>query len=123
MELSPMSAVEHVKEVADLIRKFNDIDLNRRILNLETEVIDLTRDKRRADERIEVLEKTLKLQKELKFKAPFYWSEGDATPHCPACWEARLVAVHVVNSAVVGGHRHLRCPACKESFPKTQVGF
>ena len=30
-----MSAVEHVKEVAELIKKFNDIELNRRILNLE----------------------------------------------------------------------------------------
>jgi hypothetical protein len=69
MELLPMSAVEHVKEVAELIRKFNDIDLNKRILNLETEVIGLTRDKRRADERIEELERALKFQHELKYVA------------------------------------------------------
>jgi hypothetical protein len=30
-----MGAVENVKEVADLIRKFNDIELNRRSLTLE----------------------------------------------------------------------------------------
>lgn len=43
-----MGAVENVKEVADLIKKFNDIDLNRRILNLENEVLDLSRDKARS---------------------------------------------------------------------------
>jgi hypothetical protein len=43
-----MGAVENTKEVADLVKKFNDIELNRRILNLENE--DLSRDKRRAEE-------------------------------------------------------------------------
>jgi hypothetical protein len=43
-----MGAVENIKEVADLVKKFNDIELNRRILNLENE--DLSRDKRRAEE-------------------------------------------------------------------------
>ena len=43
-----MGAVENIKEVADLVKKFNDIELNRRILNLENE--DLSRDNRRAEE-------------------------------------------------------------------------
>ena len=41
-----------MKDVADLVKKFKDIELNRRILNLENEVLDLSRDKRRADARI-----------------------------------------------------------------------
>jgi len=87
-----MGAVEHVKEVADLIRKFNDIDLNRRILNLENEVLDLSRDKRRAEEKVEELERTLKFKGELKFKEPFYWLGEDQTPYCPACWEDARIA-------------------------------
>jgi hypothetical protein len=43
-----MGAVENVKEIADLIGKFQDNEFNRRILKLEEEVIDLTRDERRA---------------------------------------------------------------------------
>lgn len=82
-----MGAVENVKEIADLIGKFHDIELNRRILKLEEEVLDPTRDKRRAEEKVEELERALKFKAELKFKEPFYWLEGDKTPYCPVCWE------------------------------------
>lgn len=54
-----MGAVENVKEIADLIGKFHDIELNRRILKLEEQVLDLTRDKRRAEEKVEELERKI----------------------------------------------------------------
>jgi len=71
-----MGVVENMKDVADLIKKIGDIELNRKILTLETEVLDLTRDKRRADEKVEELERALKFKNELKFKDPYYWREG-----------------------------------------------
>jgi chaperonin cofactor prefoldin len=54
-----MGVVENMKDVSDLVKKFNDIELNRRILTLENEVLDLSRDKRRAEEKVEELERTL----------------------------------------------------------------
>jgi hypothetical protein len=109
-----MGAVENVKEVADLIKKFNDIDLNRRILNLENEVLDLSREKRRADERVDELERALRLQKQLTFKAPFYWLEGDDAPYCPGCWESKKLAVHLARNPIHVGQRV--CPACKHAY-------
>lgn len=113
-----MGAVENIKEVADLVKKFNDIELNRRILTLENEVLDLSREKRRAEERIEELERTLKFQKELYFYEPFYWMKGDKTPYCPSCWETKATAVHITF-----GHDHQQplgstwqCPSCKHIF-------
>ncbi len=44
-----MGAVENVKEIAEMIGKFHDIELNRRILKLEEEVLDISRAKRRAE--------------------------------------------------------------------------
>jgi hypothetical protein len=82
-----MGVVENMKDVADLVKKFNDIDLNRRILDLENEVLDLARAKRRGEERIEALERTLKFKGSLAFKEPFYWLNGDNVPFCPNCWE------------------------------------
>src|SRR5258708_19138291 len=90
-----MGAAEYVKDVAEFVKKFNDIELNRRILKLEEEVIDLTREKRRADEKVEELERALRFRGELVFKEPFYYLEGDSTPYCPACWEAKRSAVHL----------------------------
>ncbi len=119
-----MGAVENVKEIADLIGKFHDIELNRRILKLEEEVLDLTRDKRRAEEKIEELEKTLRLKKELNFKEPFYWLEGDKTPFCPACWEGKNQAVHVVFVFEQEKVTRWDCPACKHMYMvKKNRGF
>jgi len=67
-----MGAIETVKEVADLIGRLHDIDLSRRILKLEEEIIELTRGKRRSDEKIEELERVLKFRGELRFREPFY---------------------------------------------------
>jgi hypothetical protein len=109
-----MGVVENMKDVADLVKKFNDIDLNRRILNLENEVLDLSRDKRRAEERIAELERALKFDKELKFKAPFYFADGDVTPYCPGCWESKKMAIHVVQHQQ---YMHLRqCTSCKHTY-------
>jgi hypothetical protein len=111
-----MGAVENVKEIADLISKFHDIELNRRILKLEEEVIDLTRDKRRAEEKVEQLERTLKLKAELVFKEPFYWLGADQTPYCPVCWEDKHKPIHVRYHNSLNGKQHWGCPNCKTSF-------
>jgi hypothetical protein len=113
-----MSIVENVKAVADLVKQYENMDLNRKILNLETEVLDLTRDKRRADHKIEELEEAPRFKEKLTYKAPYYWLEGDSDPYCSNCWSTKRVAVHVIQT-----HREhslateLRCPSCKQLYP------
>jgi hypothetical protein len=112
-----MGVVENMKDVADFVKKFNDIELNRRILKLEEEVLDLSREKRRAEERIEELERALKLQKELVFKPPFYYVEGETTPYCPNCWESKRIAIHLHRARKpppIGDV--MECPSCKHDY-------
>jgi hypothetical protein len=111
-----MGAAEYVKDVAEFVKKFNDIELNRRILKLEEEVIDLTRDKRRADEKVEELERALKFSKELVLKDGFYWLEGDTTGFCTACWDAKHLAVHVKRLPLPVEHHRFQCPHCKALY-------
>ena len=61
----PLGAVESVKEIADLIGKLHDTALNRRILELAEEVAALTREKRRADHRVEELAWASKFKSDL----------------------------------------------------------
>lgn len=89
-----MGAVENVKDIAGLIRKFNDIDLNRRILELEEGVMDLTRDKRRAEDRIDELERGLKFKGEVVVKDGLYWVGNDG-PYCTACRDAKKMAIRL----------------------------
>jgi len=112
-----MGVVENMKDVADLIKKLGDIDLNRRILNLEEEVLDLSREKRRADEKVEELERALNLKQNLLFEDNYYYIQrGDAKegPYCSACWDRNknLIRIH---SGMFG----YGCPVCiKETATK-----
>ena len=112
-----MGAVENIKELAELVKKFNDIELNRRILTLESEVLDLSREKRRAEEKVEQLEQKLKFSKELTFKEPSYWLEGDSTPYCSGCWESSKLAIHLNRVSLpwpVGNV--MQCPSCRNNY-------
>lgn len=114
-----MGVVENMKDVADLVKRFNDIELNRRILNLENEVLDLSRDKRRAEERVEELERTLKEQ--VTFDEPYFWLKGDATPYCPGCWENGHKAVHLVFASDNQRYARHDCPVCKQEYVISSV--
>jgi hypothetical protein len=116
-----MGAVENIKEVADLVKKFNDIELNRRIVKLEDEVIDLTRNKRRADDKVEELERALKFNAELKFKDPYYWLDGDPSPYCAGCWDAKKLPVHIVTVKHPLTHDQKQCPSCKHIYDRGQL--
>jgi|SRR5712664_1917615 len=111
-----MGILDEMKEIGDLIKKAGDIELYRRINKLEGEVINLTRDKRSAEERAEELERTLKFKAELAFKEPFYWLGADQTPYCPVCWEDKHKAIHVRYHNSLNAKQHWQCPNCKSSF-------
>lgn len=79
-----MGIVENIKDAADLAKKVGDLELYRKIVHLEGEVMDLTREKRQAEQKIEDLQKQLALKAKMTFKQPFYYQEADDVPFC-AC--------------------------------------
>jgi hypothetical protein len=111
-----MGVIENAKEIADLVKKIGDIDLYRKIVALEGEVLDLTREKREAEAKVEELERTLAFAKALQFKEPFYWLDKDETPYCASCWELKHDAVHVVKIWASGGKTRWDCPVCKNGI-------
>ncbi len=78
-----MGIVENIKDAADLAKKIGDIELYRKIVHLEGEVMDLTRDKRQADQKIEELQGKLALQGQMTFRQPFYFQDSDEVPVLP----------------------------------------
>ncbi len=111
-----MSVVDDVGKIAGLIKKIGDVELYKQILTLETEVMELTREKRLADEKVEELERALKFKENLSFDAPFCWLKGDSTPYCAGCWEEKHKAVHVVLYNENSHGAFFNCPVCKHQY-------
>jgi hypothetical protein len=111
-----MGVLDEMKEIGDLIKKAGDIELYRKIVKLEGEVTELTRDKRRAEEKNEELQRALKFKTELEFREPFYWLKGDSVPYCPVCWEDKTKAVHIVYSHRNSHGEYWDCKTCRSSF-------
>jgi hypothetical protein len=111
-----MGVIDDATELVGLIKKVGDADLYRRIVKLEGEVIELTRSNRNSEEKIVEMERALKFSKELTFKAPFYWLDGDNNPYCAGCWDSKHLAIHVTDSWDPVRYSHKECPACKHHY-------
>lgn len=111
-----MDIVGNVKEIADLAKKYNDIEFYRKIVHLEGEVMELTRAKREAEQKVEELQKQLSLKAKMTFRPPFYYQEGDDVPFCPRCFEIETRASHVVFVFDNEDRSRWDCHACKETF-------
>jgi len=108
-----MNIVTELKDIAELVKKMGDIDLYRKIVELEGQVIELTRSNRELIESNEALQESLKMKDNLKFKEPFYYAENDMVPYCPKCWEDDNIAIHMVAYNKSYSYRTYVCPKCK----------
>jgi hypothetical protein len=111
-----MGVIDTVREVADLVKQVGDINLNRKIVTLEKEVHELTRTNIRLETLLTEAQELLQKRKDLKFREPFYYEDGDGTPYCPACWSANNIAVHL--HFVFENQEDTRwdCPHCKHQY-------
>ncbi len=109
-----MSIVSNAKEIADLIKKIGDIDLYRKIVDLEGEIIELTKRNRELEDQVNDLKSLLNTAKKMEFRKPFYYMEGDPTPFCPRCWEAEKLTIHLVDLHTVGSP--WQCKKCSSRY-------
>lgn len=113
-----MSIISNAKEIADVIKKLGDIELYRKIVELEGEIIELTRANHSLELRVEELTRTLTIKQKLTFKAPFYYAENDHVPYCPKCWESESKAIHLVSNGFFEGNHQTQfvCVPCKHTY-------
>jgi len=95
-----MSIIDTLKETVGLMQKIDNIDLYRRMLELQTQVMALFEENRSLKEQ-------LATRAQLKFKKNAYWMNDDG-PFCSRCWDAesKLVRLHQQEGCVP------RCPSC-----------
>lgn len=97
-----------IKNISELIKKYNDLELMKQIVALQIEVFDLQTENL-------ALKKQVTEREKMQRNEPhgYYYKEGDEVPHCPKCWEGDGKAISLpapVPSVDYGSGR--RCRVC-----------
>lgn len=112
-----MSIIDNAKEVASLVKKLGDIELYRKIVELEGEIIELTREKRELEDTVSQLQASQIVISQLEFDSPFYRNADGSELYCARCIESEGRAIHLAKEAELKMRRRVwSCPQCKNQF-------
>lgn len=104
-----MAVLENLRESVSLAQKIDNIPLLRMLLDLQTEVQDLTQQVRELERGRDKLKEALAFRGSLSFENDAYWT-ADEGPFCSRCFDVDGKAVRM-RSGVDPAWAH--CPACK----------
>lgn len=114
--------IPSVESIISLAKHGLTIEAKEKIMELRLSALQRDEEIFELKKQLRELTGQLAIQKDLVFKPPFYYAEGDDTPFCPRCLEKERLAVHVV-SALIQTQRPasltikaLVCPECSVSF-------
>jgi regulator of replication initiation timing len=119
-----MGIVDNFKDLFKIADAANNVDLYKKLSELQTRVMELEDDNRQLRDEKSQLQQTLDLREKMYFKEPFYYQDGDETAFCPACFESnKHEAVHVVFESTNSEATYWRCPACQTDYriPKNRL--
>jgi regulator of replication initiation timing len=78
-----MNILDRAKDVAQAVHEIKSLELSRRIANLHSDIVALVEENVRLNDENKELKETLRLKREMKYKEPFYFVDGDEMPFCP----------------------------------------
>lgn len=85
-----MGIIDHAKDIAKLIKKYNDAELYQKIIDLHDEIFELRENNLKLKEKIKELKEEKKINKKIVFESPFYWlkdGEEKDGPYCQKCYD------------------------------------
>jgi hypothetical protein len=117
--MGPMDAVQGIKEIAELVKRANDIPLYEKIVTLQGQVVELAEERLELYQQNEELKRKADLKAKITFRNPYYYEDGDDVPLCPNCYatsEGRI-RIHLTHPPqdYVGGHGR-KCHSCETVF-------
>ncbi|MBN2483640.1 MAG: hypothetical protein JXD21_05525 [Candidatus Omnitrophica bacterium] len=109
-----MGLYENFKDVVGVVQKLDNIELYQKILNIQTQALELSNSNTEKDKKIRELEKQLDDSQKMKFDGKFYYIEGEEYPYCPGCGGSKKRKTHLVIRTLVSSTEY-KCPTpdCK----------
>ena len=118
-----MGIIENAKDAVKLVRKIDNIELYRKILDLQSEAIELIEQSKLKDEKIAKLKKALKIKGKMVCKdSAYYLTDGKGKiidgPFCTKCFDADQDTIRIV-AHTTGGQ--VKCLKCKVIFDSENI--
>jgi len=113
-----MGLIEDAKEAVRLVQKIDNLELYRKILDLQAKAIDLTEQLKQKDEIISHLRDALDLKGNLVVKDSVYFladKEGKVLdgPFCTKCFDVDKIKCRIVADTA---YPQVKCQKCNVSF-------
>jgi hypothetical protein len=103
-----MGVIDTVKEMGTLIQKLDNLDLLKRMVELQEQVSTLVTENRDVRDENRVLRDRLSTRDQMAFRDNAYW-KGEEGPYCLCCFDAEGLAMRML----VGKGYYPSCPKCK----------
>lgn len=117
MALDPIATL---KQIAELVKKYNDLELTKRIVDLQNQVFDVQQERLELAKELADLKAQLDLRQKMHMRGPdnYYFAEGDDVPFCPVCWERDHNAIHLSPSyeSPYTGSITRTCRVCRQEY-------
>ncbi|MBN2581400.1 MAG: hypothetical protein JXB10_20635 [Pirellulales bacterium] len=110
-----MGIIEHARDIAELIKKYNDQDLYERIVELREEILRLREENIELNKTVKQLTYAASTQEELIREGNCYYRKDDIKhehPLCLACWDYDRKLVGLILGNDPCGTKTIRCNIC-----------
>lgn len=120
-----MSIIENIKSVASTVQQIDNIELYKKILDVQKEAMDLLEDNRSLREESQELKDKLKIKNDIYFERESYWFKNKngivEGPFCTRCWDIdkNLVRMHKSNNGYYSCPEK-KCGSSPQVFPEEQ---
>jgi len=122
-----MGIIENAKDAIKLVQKIDNIELYRKILDLQSEAMELIEQLKLKDEMISKLNDALAIKGKLLYERSAYYiadEQGNKIdgPFCTKCFDIDHITCRFVPKSTPGqGRTHVQCPNCKVVFDSHKI--
>jgi hypothetical protein len=117
-----MGIIDNARELASTIQKIDNIELYKRILDLQGEIQGLVDENRQLREQVREQQRLWELNQELSFEHNAYWrvnqDKAREGPFCTNCWDSRRTQVRMHRRT---NPNYAMCPTCGKDVNVTGV--
>jgi len=115
-----MGVIDEIKSVVEVIKKIDNIELYRQILDLQSEIMKLVEENNELKTKIKELESKFILKESFVLGLNSYWiKKGDEYdgPFCTRCWDSDKKLIRIISQSGRDRFEAMhRCPNCNSQM-------